>query len=112
MKGGDDSEVAPATASRSPQQIRVGGRVGVDQLATGGHHLEPHKVVARQSQLAGTQTNAPAERQTREPDGGASSARHDASVAGKPCVEIDQQLACTCSDRSGCSIELESVHSA
>ena len=64
---GDDAEVA-ATATDRPEQVRLRGRVGVDQLPVCGDHLCGEQRIDRQAVLADEETDAAAERNAADAD--------------------------------------------
>src|SRR5262249_58178744 len=74
-QGGDDAEVASASAAERPEQVRVMVGVAVDHAAVRQGHLGLKQAVAGEPVSAPENPDPAAERQTGDPDRGPTASR-------------------------------------
>jgi hypothetical protein len=74
-QGGDDAEVASASAAERPEQVRVMARVACDHPAVRQDHLGPQQAVAGEPVSAPENPDPAAERQAGDPDRGPAASR-------------------------------------
>src|SRR6185312_8941217 len=97
MKSRDDAKEARSRSAGGPQQVGVGGLVGVDELAVGGDHVDGRDALARPAVAAAVPSLAALKQEAADTDAGAVAAGKGAAVAG----EERRQLGATLDRRAG-----------
>src|SRR6185503_2688685 len=106
----DDAEASTATAAKGPEEIRFARVVAFAHLTVRGHDLRRNKIVAGQTPRTRQNTDATAERQSRDADRGAAAGRDTLAACCDRVVDIDEPR--TGADRHLAVLHVDRRHAA